>query len=63
MNDLVERRLRVYENRIPRLLFGPKRDANGEWRRLPNEELNSLTSYIQGDEVLKIEVGSETGRR
>ena len=23
-------------------MFGPKRDANGEWRRLHNQELNSL---------------------
>ena len=23
-------------------IFGPKRDENGEWRRLHNEELNSL---------------------
>ena len=37
-----ERRLRVFENRILRRTFGPKRDANGEWRRLHNEELNSL---------------------
>ena len=29
-------------NRIPRRIFGPKRDENGEWRRLPNEELHSL---------------------
>ena len=37
-----ERRLRVFENRILRRMFGPKRDANGEWRRLHNEELRSL---------------------
>ena len=33
-----ERRLRVFENRILRRIFGP----NGEWRRLHNEELHSL---------------------
>ena len=27
---------------ILRRIFGPKRDANGEWRRLHNEELHSL---------------------
>ena len=27
---------------IPRRIFGPKRDENGEWRRLHNEELHSL---------------------
>ena len=29
-----ESRLRVFENRILRRIFGPKRDENGEWRRL-----------------------------
>ena len=33
-----ESRLRVFENRILRRIFGP----NGEWRRLHNEELHSL---------------------
>ena len=37
-----ERRVRVFENRILRRIFGPKRDENGEWRRLHNEELHSL---------------------
>jgi hypothetical protein len=37
-----ERRLRTFENRILRQIFGPKRDANGEWRRLHNEEFHSL---------------------
>ena len=37
-----ESRLSVFENRILRLVFGPKRDENGEWRRLHNEELHSL---------------------
>ena len=37
-----EHRLRVSVNRILRRIFGPKRDANGEWRRLHNEELHSL---------------------
>jgi hypothetical protein len=32
----------LFENRILRLIFGPKRDENGEWRRHHNEELNSL---------------------
>ena len=30
------------QNRIPRRIFGPNRDANGEWRRLHNEELHSF---------------------
>ena len=38
-----ERRLRVFENRVLRRIFGPKRDdVTGEWRRLHNEELNDL---------------------
>ena len=37
-----ECRLRVFENRILRRIFGPKRDENGEWRRLNNEELHRL---------------------
>ena len=38
----VERRLRVFENRNMRRIFGPKRDASGEWRRLHNKELHNL---------------------
>ena len=37
-----ERRLRVCKNRILRRIFGPKRDENGKWRRLHNEELHRL---------------------
>ena len=37
-----ESRLRVFENRILRQIFEPKRDENGEWRRLHNEEFHSL---------------------
>jgi hypothetical protein len=38
-----EHRLRVFENRVLRRIFGPKRDeAAGEWRRLHNGELNDL---------------------
>jgi hypothetical protein len=38
-----ERRLRVYENRTLRRIFGSKRDeVTGEWRKLHNEELNDL---------------------
>jgi hypothetical protein len=35
-------RLRIFENRIQVRIFGPKRDENVEWRRLHNEELQSL---------------------
>jgi len=38
-----ERKLRVFENRVLRRIFGPRRDdAMREWRRLHNEELNDL---------------------
>ena len=37
-----ESTLRVFENRILRRIFGPKRDENGKWRRFHNEELHSL---------------------
>jgi len=34
-----EHRLRVFENRVPRKIFGPKRDeVTGERRELRNEE-------------------------
>jgi hypothetical protein len=38
-----ENRLRVFENRVLRRIFGPKRDeVTGEWRKLPNKELHDL---------------------
>jgi hypothetical protein len=40
-----ERRLRMFENRVLRRVFGPKIDeVAGEWRKLHNEELNDLYS-------------------
>jgi len=40
-----ERRLRVYENRVLRRIFGPKRDVvTGEWRKLQNQVLTALYS-------------------
>jgi hypothetical protein len=36
-----ERRLRVFENRVLRRVFGPRSDeVTGEWRKLHKEELN-----------------------
>jgi hypothetical protein len=38
-----KRRLRVFENRVLRRVFGPKSDkVTWEWRKLHNEELNDL---------------------
>ena len=38
-----ERRLKVFENRVLRRIFGPKRDeVTEEWRKLLSEELNDL---------------------
>jgi hypothetical protein len=38
-----ERRLRVFQNKALRRIFGPKRDeVKGEWRKLHNEELYEL---------------------
>ena len=38
-----ECRLRVFENKVLRRIFGPKRDeVTGEWKKLHNEELNDL---------------------
>ena len=40
-----ERRLRVFENKMLRRIFGPKRDeVTKEWRRLHNRELYALYS-------------------
>jgi hypothetical protein len=40
-----ECRLRVFENRVLRRIFGPKRDeVTGEWRKLHSEELDNFYS-------------------
>jgi hypothetical protein len=37
--------VRVFENRVLRRLFGPKRDeVTGDWRKLNSEELHNLCS-------------------
>jgi hypothetical protein len=49
-----EHRLRVFENRVLRRIFGPKRDeVTGEWRKLHNEELNGLYSVPNIVRVIK----------
>jgi hypothetical protein len=40
-----EHRLRVFEKKVLRRIFGPKRDeVTGEWRKLPSEELHTFHS-------------------
>jgi len=49
-----ERRLMVFENRMLRSIFRPKRDeVTGEWRKLHNEELNDLYSSLNIFRVIK----------
>jgi hypothetical protein len=41
-----EYKLRVFDNRILRRIFGPKKDElTGEWRKLNNEKLNDLLYF------------------
>jgi hypothetical protein len=39
-----EHRLRVFEKRVLRRIFGPQGDVTGGWRKLQNEELHNLYS-------------------
>jgi hypothetical protein len=50
-----EHRLRVFENRVLRKIFGPKRDENGSWRKLHNDELHRC--------VYRVLVGRPEGKR
>jgi hypothetical protein len=50
-----ECRLRVFENRVLRRVFGPKREEmTGEWIKLHNEELNDLYSLPNNVRVVKL---------
>jgi hypothetical protein len=49
-----EHKLRVFENRVLRRIFGPKRDGvTGGWRKLYNEELNNLYSSSSIIRIIK----------
>jgi hypothetical protein len=49
-----EHRLRVFENRVLRKLFGPKREEDGSWRKLHNDGLHSLYSSPNIIRVIKL---------
>jgi hypothetical protein len=36
--------LRVFENRVLRRIFGPKKDEDGLWKKFHNDELHNLYS-------------------
>jgi hypothetical protein len=49
-----ELRLRLFENRVLRRIFGPERDeVTGDWRKLHNEELNDLYYSLNIVRVIK----------
>jgi hypothetical protein len=48
-----EHRLRVFENRVLRRIFGLKREEDGLWRKLHNYELHSLYSSLYIVRVIK----------
>jgi hypothetical protein len=48
-----EHRLRVFENRVLRKIFGPKREEDESWRKLHNDKLHSLYSSPNVVRVIK----------
>jgi len=60
-----EMKLRVFDNKVLRRIFGPRRgEVTGEWRRLHNEELNDLycsPNIVRGDKIEKNEMGWACG--
>jgi hypothetical protein len=46
-----EHRLRVFENRLLRRIFGPKREEDGSWRKMHNNEIYSLYFSPMEDKV------------
>jgi hypothetical protein len=49
-----EHRLRVFENRVLRRIFGPKREEGRLWRKLHNDKLHSLYSSLNIVRVIKL---------
>jgi hypothetical protein len=48
-----EHRLRVFENRVLRRIFGPKREEDGSWRKSHNDEIHRLYSSPNIVRVIK----------
>jgi hypothetical protein len=48
-----DNRLRVFEDRVLRKIFGSKREEDGSWRKLHNDELHSLYSSPNIVRVIK----------
>jgi hypothetical protein len=48
-----EQRLSVFENSVLRTIFGPKRERDGSWRKLHNDELHNLYSSPNIVRVIK----------
>jgi hypothetical protein len=48
-----EHRLRVFENRVLRMIGGPKMEEDGSWRKFHNDELHSLYSSPNIVRVIK----------
>jgi hypothetical protein len=48
-----EHRLRVFESRVLRRIFEPKREQDGLWRKLHNDELYNLYSSLNSVRVIK----------
>jgi hypothetical protein len=66
-----DHRLRVFENRVLRGIFGPKRyEVTGEWRKLPHEELNDpyysppiIVRVIKSKRMRRVEQVARVGER
>jgi hypothetical protein len=48
-----EHRLKVFENRVLRRIFGPKSEEDGSWRKFHNDELHNLYSSPNIVRVIK----------
>jgi hypothetical protein len=58
--------LKVFENRVPRKIFGAKRDeVTGDWRKLPSEELHDCIPFqiYDDDQIEKNGLVHHVGRK